>query len=194
MIPNSKWQRMIVDTWKPEKKGDTVEGEIFIMETIQIREDIVPYIELITQEGEPIRIQAGAYALQKAFYNPVVREGGYLAVRFDGESTTIKKAQNFAKLFSLIYYEPGKWSYGETGEVIGTPTNVRTVESRRILPLVEKASQETNPSYADYPQDDSPIDFTEPVPGSDGGIANEGIPLEQITAARTATTKKPGKK
>lgn len=194
MIPNIKWQRMIVDTWKPEKKGDTVEGEIFIMETIEIRDDIVPYIELITQEGEPIRVQSGAYALQKVFYNPVVREGGYLAIRFDGESTTIKKAQNFAKLFSLIYYEPGKWSYGETGEVIGTPTSVRMVESRRILPLIEKASQETNYSYDGYPQDESPIDFTEPVPGSDGGIANTGIPLEQITAARTATAKKPGKK
>ena len=194
MIPNSKWQPMLVETWKPEKTGDTVEGEIFIMETIQIREDVVPYIELTTYNGEPVRVQAGAFALQKAFYNPVVREGGYLAIRFDGEAKTIKKAQNFAKLFSLIYYEPGKWQYGESGEVVGTPTNIRIVENRRILPLLNSVDVKAALSSPVYVDDGVPIDFTQPVEGSDGGIAktceaeNEGAFLKQ------STSKKPGKK
>lgn len=129
-----QYESFIVDSWKPETEGEEIEGEIFIIDLKQLKDDAVPFIELILRDGSPIQILMGAYVLQSMILSGIMAVGGYLKIRYDGLSSTIKKASNFAKLYSTQYYAPGDWSISESGEFTGTPTSLRkTVKNASLL-------------------------------------------------------------
>ncbi len=126
-----KIEHALVDSWKPENKGDEIEGSIFIMTEIQFPDNTVPAVELIDKDGVPFQVLMGNYALERVILNPAVVEGGYLYIRYDGDSTTIQKAGNYAKKFSVAYYAPGDWKIDNKGECHGTPTVLRPPTKRR---------------------------------------------------------------
>lgn len=161
-MTRGKYQSMLAETWKPEKKGDSIEGEIFILDTKKLKEDPVPYVELINGDGEPTQVLLGNFALQKVYFNPLVVEGGYLGIRYDGESTTIKNAGNFAKLFSVFYYKPGDWHMNEAGEVEGKLCVLNAPSTRRLERLSAIPDSMGNLPIDQYPQSNEPFNPEEP--------------------------------
>ena len=165
------YEHTLVDSWKPESLGDTVEGEIFTISSKVINGEPVPYVELTDFDGVPVSILMSTFALESVWRNPLLQEGGYLAIVYDGESKTIKKANNFAKRFKVCYYEPNKWHYAEDGGFVGEPTtlkpptNTREAENLRTLetgskeaPAEDSKPAETWPGR-NVEQDASPDPF-----------------------------------
>ena len=179
MPMNNNYESYIVDSWKPEQPGEEIEGEIFIIDLKQLRDDAVPFIELITPSGEPIQILMGAYVLQSMILSGIMETGGYLKIRYDGLSSTIKKASNFAKLYSTQYFEPGDWSIDDQGNFTGKTTSLRktvknasllfaatkqTAEEQTVEQRIEELNQKIESEESkverpfETPQDDSPFD------------------------------------
>lgn len=179
MPMNNNYESYIVDSWKPEQPGEEIEGEIFIIDLKQLRDDAVPFIELIQPDGSPIQILMGAYVLQSMILSGIMEVGGYLKIRYDGLSSTIKKVSNFAKLYSTQYYKPGDWEISDTGEFTGKTTSLRktvknasllfaatkqTAEEQTIEQRIDELNQKIDaekPSVDkpfETPQDDSPFD------------------------------------
>jgi len=126
-----KIEHALVDSWKPEAVGDEIEGSVFILTEVQFKDNITPAVELVDGDGVPWQVLMGSYALERVALNPLVVEGGYLYIRYDGESTSIQKAGNFAKKFSVAYYAPGDWEIDKDGNFKGTPTVLRPPTERR---------------------------------------------------------------
>ncbi len=158
----SKFQALLAETWKPEEPGDQIEGEIFVLDSKILTDKPVPFVELLDADGVPTQVLLGTYALQKVYANPDVVEGGYLGIRFDGESKTIAKAGNAAHLFSVFYYKPGDWSRTEAGEIEGKLCNLNKPSSRRLERLTPEVESPDQPKWNDYEQSDEPFNPEEP--------------------------------
>ena len=158
----SKFQAMLAETWKPEKSGDQIEGEIFLLDAKVLTKELVPFVELLDTDGVPTQVLLGNYALQKVYYNSDVEEGGYLGIRYDGESKTIAKAGNFAKLFSVFYYKPGDWERDEKGEVSGKICNLNKPSARRTERLAESTPEPEMQIPFHTPQSEEPFDINTP--------------------------------
>lgn len=154
----SKFQAMLAETWKPQEAGDCIEGEIFLLDAKVLTKEMVPFVELLDADGVPTQVLLGNYALEKVYSNPDVEEGGYLGIRYDGESKTIQKAGNFAKLFSVFYYKPGDWTRNDKGEIEGKLCNLNKPFNRRAERLKREEDQPVNPAWDSYPQSEEPFD------------------------------------
>ena len=157
-----KFQSLLAESWKPQNPGDCIEGEIFLLDAKVLTKDMVPFVELIDADGVPTQVLLGNFALQKVYSNPDVEEGGYLGIRYDGESKTIQNAGNFAKMFSVFYYKPGDWTRNENGEVEGKLCNLDKPSSRRVERLKAEEDQASTPKWGEYPQSDEPFNPEEP--------------------------------
>ena len=175
---NSEFQQFIVDSWKPEEAGEIIEGEVSYIDFLNCRDSAVPFIELIQPTGEPIRVLCGAFVLAQIVCSAQICSGAYLRIRYDGESETIKKASNYAKLYSAQFYKPGDWAISNDGTFTGKPSRLTPV--RKIQPaqlpagliveqqevLRQAATKTVEPTKPfEYPQDGS--EFNPDVPSSE---------------------------
>lgn len=144
-----KFEQPLVESAKFENPGDIVEGKIFIIDSTMIDDKMVPYLELLDKDDLPCQVLMSTFALHEVWNSPDLQEDGYLVLRYDGESKTIKKAQNNAKLFSVCYYAPGDWKRDKNGEIEGTPTRLKKGTNRKG----EKQS------WKNVPQDDDGLPF-----------------------------------
>ncbi|NMC33933.1 MAG: hypothetical protein GYA36_15935 [Veillonellaceae bacterium] len=171
VVHDQDFQKFIVDSWKPEKPGEVIEGEVAFVDFLNCRDSAVPFIELIQDTGEPIRVLCGAFVLSQIVFSSQICSGSYLRIRYDGESKMIKKASNYAKLYSTQFYKPGDWSISPDGVFTGKPS--RLTPMRKIQPAqlpsgvmiapdvmnaaVSQTQTESQKPFA-YEQDDSPFD------------------------------------
>lgn len=154
----SRFQALLADSWKPQEKGDSIDGEIFILDAKVLTKDLVPFVELLDADGVPTQVLLGNYALRKVYENPDVVEGGYLGIRYDGESKTIEKAGNFAHLFSVFYYKPGEWQRNEDGSVEGKLCPLNKPSTRRAELLKPEEPVDGKPAWNEYPQEEGKFD------------------------------------
>ena len=164
------FQKFIVDSWKPEEPGEVIEGEVAFVDFLNCRDTAVPFIELIQDTGEPIRVLCGAFVLSQIVFSSQICSGSYLRIRYDGESETIKKASNYAKLYSTQFYKPGDWSISSEGVFTGKPsrlTPIRKIQPAQLPPGVTITHEAINAPVSQtqteaqkpfqYDQDDTPF-------------------------------------
>lgn len=175
---NHEFQQFIVDSWKPEEPGEIIEGEVAFIDFLNCRDSAVPFIELIQPTGEPIRVLCGAFVLAQIVCSVQICSGSYLRIRYDGESETIKKASNYAKLYSTQFYKPGDWKIADDGTFTGKPSRLTpirkiqpaqlpsglSVEQQEVLHQTTTQTVETTKPF-EYPQDDTP--FNPEVPSNE---------------------------
>lgn len=170
VVHDQDFQKFIVESWKPEEPGEVIEGEVSFVDFLNCRDTAVPFIELIQDTGEPIRVLCGAFVLSQIAFSPQICSGSYLRIRYDGESETIKKASNYAKLYSTQFYKPGDWSISADGTFTGKPsrlTPMRKIQPAQLPPgvmidtavvngTVSQAQSESQKPFQ-YEQDESPF-------------------------------------
>ena len=113
----------------------------------------------------------GAFALMKIWQHRAVQVGGYLCLRYDGESQNIESAGNKAKLYSVIYFPSGQWTMDDSGMVDGKALSLISQKDLRSADdfIVE---DESNSSYNQFPQSNEPVDFENPAPEQPSGAAS----------------------
>jgi len=126
-----KFESPLVESYKFVNPGDLIEGCISIIDSTMIDDRMVPFVELLDKDDKQIQVLMSSYALHEVWNSPDISEDGYLVLRYDGESQTIMRAQNKAKLFSVCYYAPGDWEMGADGEIEGKPTRLRKAKNNR---------------------------------------------------------------
>ena len=195
MPTNNNYESYIVDSWKPEQPGEAIDGEIFIIDLKQLRDDAVPFIELIQPSGEPIQILMGAYVLQSMILSGIMEVGGYLKIRFDGLSSTIKKASNFAKLYSTQYFKPGDWSIDDQGNFSGKTTSLRkTVKNASLLFAASKQTAEEQTVEQRIEELNQKIDAEEPKVDKPFEYEQDNSPFDPEIPSDKDPTEKAGKK
>lgn len=114
---NVQLKAIVANQWKPENKGDRIEGTIVNQFQKVLTDTPVPFLQVVDDSGEITEIIMGTYALEKLYYSGACQTGNYLIIQYDGEHPTIKNANNHLKMFSY-YLED------ETGHPLVIPTQV----------------------------------------------------------------------
>ena len=95
------------ECWNPKEKGEEIQGIIYSIGERQMKDDLVPYLELLSSDtGDVIQVIMSNAALSELIDQGVCEPENYIAIRYDGLSKTVKKSGNFMKLFSA--YVEGK--------------------------------------------------------------------------------------
>jgi hypothetical protein len=156
------FQSALAESFKFESKGEIFEGMIEDMGYRQIKDKEVPYMTLLKEDGTLVEALMSSYALRKIYFSPTLRQGGYIQIRYDGESKTIESAGNFAKLFSVCYFAPGSYKFLDDGMIDGKPTTIILAADAKAGPdLIDPKT--SRPSWMNVEEDPTPIDFEKPV-------------------------------
>jgi len=162
-MPRQYFQSALAETFKFANKGEIWEGIIQELGLKPIKEKLIPYCVLLNVDGSLVEALMSAYALERIYHAKNLEPGGYLIIRYDGESKTIESAGNFAKLFSTIYYAPSSYTLTRDGVIKGTPTPLLLGEEEKDLS--ELNIRRLN-AYTEIPFEDDvdSIDFESPAP------------------------------
>ena len=164
MVTKRNFRSLLADTVKFEEKGQVVEGVIMNLETKMICGEQVPSMCFVDPNGEVKSLLCSPYALIQFWMNDKVQPDGYFAIRYDGESKSIKKANNYAKLFSCVYWAPGAYDIDEDGEIVGEPTELNpAVDSRREF--LDAFGEPVKQAYGTVPQVEGVFDPESPESG-----------------------------
>lgn len=93
-----------VDNWRPENSGDSISGTIVMVGEKYLKDDYVPFIEIATEDGEAREILMSSAPLKALFLTGELQEGRRIAIRYDGESSTIQNAGNYMKKWSFALW------------------------------------------------------------------------------------------
>lgn len=96
-----KRSRPYTESWLPTQPGDIITGTIIDVGEKPINDDFVPYIEIVTPDEKQVQILMSTAALYYVFNNVDLDIGDLIEIEYEGESQSIKKANNALKLFSI---------------------------------------------------------------------------------------------
>lgn len=114
----SKFREAYPDSWEPKKEGDTIEGTIYGIRTVETKFGVVPVIDLVTLDGEERSVMMGGASLGKIFLTNQIEEEGFIGLEYRGLSNSIEQGGNKLKRFAAYYYRPFEWKLQETKEGI----------------------------------------------------------------------------
>lgn len=118
-----QYEDIVAEPWKPNQPGDSIQGRIEEIGGYEYKGEIIPTISLIDPWGVTYSVSMSCYVLNQIYNHEALKVGGYLVLSYVGESRTIKKADNYAKMYRSAYFAPGDWSINEeTDEIEGTQT------------------------------------------------------------------------
>lgn len=163
---DERFDTFYAEQWNPEKPGETIEGEIFSIGKDLIKADMVPYMELLMDNDEIVKVSCGNAILERLWDTGQLKDGYYIKIRYEGLSKTIKNAGNFMKRYGFLLYD-------EEGNRVSVEKDMSKFYAAEPP---KKETVKAKPKVTPSPQDD--IHFDEPAPGADASYQGTADPKQ----------------
>lgn len=121
---NNPFKAIFAESWRPEKTGDVLAGEVYDMGNRMINDNEIPFIRLIDSWGVEYEVLCGNASLSQFADNNRIEIGAYIGLRYDGESKTIERLGHKMKMYSGFVFPRDDWFQDENGNIVDNENNI----------------------------------------------------------------------